>query len=220
MHRLEYGGLYFCRMAGGIGKVPAQAAYPPELLEGLRTTALSPISLTTYRVLCWDCKFYPVKWTDDNKHVPQWTTGVCLPGLPNTCHPTGPLGWGAASSWVKPGICWGGGSGAETCPGTPECQKASHDPARLHSPTAEHIPKTEPQEGLHFWPRPQGPQNNLSDTERVPKVTGTSDDPTLLFPTPRNPGGRLSDHLHIGNEKSGQMCTISCMSLMDVFLDG
>lgn len=33
MHRLEDSGLYFCRMVGGGGQVPAQAAIPQSSLK-------------------------------------------------------------------------------------------------------------------------------------------------------------------------------------------
>lgn len=86
MHRLGCSGLYFCRMAGGdeyLLRLPC-----PELLEGLRTTALCPVSVTTSRVHRWDCSFYTVRWTGDNKHV-QWATGVCcFLGCPTPRHPT------------------------------------------------------------------------------------------------------------------------------------
>ena len=59
---------------------------------------------------------------------------------------------------------------------------------RGSTPQQLSTPQTEPWGGPHLWPRPQGPINNLSDTERVPKVAGNSDDSTPLLPTPRNLG--------------------------------
>lgn len=118
VHRLECSGLYFCRMAGG-EKHLLRLPMPQSSLK-------HPVSLSTSRVHHWDCSFYPVKWTGDSRRV-QWATGVCcFLGCLTPCHPTGPLGWGTASSWVEPRLCWVGGSGAETCPGTP----GYHDPGK------------------------------------------------------------------------------------------